>query len=288
MAVLAVAAMATCLAQAGWSKHHPAHPSDQHAGTPVEGVLAQVHAAYIVLRTDEGKEITLQTQEDLRLKVGAGTRVKAWYLPASDGYALGWLDYPRDNLFAPRDEIHSHVKTVAILPVTDLPDANGFLEAVAAYLRSNLHWSVPPPAGSGTLDAINPATGQVDIAHYMQKSGTTVATLMASAHAEAVLEIDIQAVPATVRNRVATWDGVEEPLAGGPKVGEAPATTVTLKLWGEGGKLLWTNHRGFAVLVASSGGKLRDRSLAEVLLNTSGVQDWLNVTFAGLVSGPKN
>ncbi|MGO9273467.1 MAG: hypothetical protein ACLQOO_25055 [Terriglobia bacterium] len=291
MVVLMAAALAGWFAPAAWTKPGSHKQPGQHAGTRIDGVLTQVHAAYITLRTDEGKEITLQTREDFRPKVGVGARVQAWYLPGSNGYTLEWLEYPWENFFTSWDEIHRTVKRVAILPVSDVPEATNFFETVAGYLRTNLHWRVPlvsSAATSSTLDAVDPATGQFDIAHYMDKGQATVDALMASAHAQAVLEVDIQAVQATVRDRVASWDGVEEALAAGPKVGEAPATSVSLKLWGDGGKLLWSNHRGFAVLVIASGGRLRDRSLAEVLLNTSGVEDWLNMMFAGLVSGPQS
>ena len=232
--------------------------------------------------------MTLQTREDFRSKVAPGARVKAWYLPVSNGYALEWLEYPWENFFTSWDEIHRTVKRVAILPVSDVPEASNFFEAVAGYLRTDLHWRVPlvtAPAADSTLDGVDPNTGQFDISHYMSKSEATVPTLLATYHAQAVLEVDVQAVRAPVRDHVATWDGAEEALAAGPKVGDVPATSVTLRLWGEGGKLLWSNHRGFAVLVISSAGTLRERSLAEVLLDNPGVEEWLNMMFAGLVSG---
>jgi len=290
MTVLMAAALVCWSAPAAWSKPAPRKQAGQHAGTRIDGVLTQVNAADIMLRSDEGKEITLQTREDFRSKVGVGSRVKAWYLPGSDGYPLEWLEYPRENFFVSWDEIHNQVKRVAVLPVSNVPGAGNFFETVASYLRTNLHWRVPlVSSGAGsTLDAVDPATGQFDIAHYMDKGPETVATLLASAHAQAVLEVDVEAVKAPVRDRVASWDGVEEALAAGPKSGEAPATSVTLKLWGDGGKLLWSNHRGFAVLEIASGGKLRDRPLAEVLANAAPVEDWLNMMFAGLASGPQS
>jgi len=289
---LAVALMpvvlACWIAPAAWSKPGPRKQAGQHAGTRIDGVLTQVRADTITLRTDEGQEMTLQTREDFRSKVAPGARVKAWYLPVSNGYALEWLEYPWENFFTSWDEIHRTVKRVAILPVSDVPEASNFFEAVAGYLRTDLHWRVPlvtAPAADSTLDGVDPNTGQFDISHYMSKSEATVPTLLATYHAQAVLEVDVQAVRAPVRDHVATWDGAEEALAAGPKVGDVPATSVTLRLWGEGGKLLWSNHRGFAVLVISSAGTLRERSLAEVLLDNPGVEEWLNMMFAGLVSG---
>lgn len=291
IAVLAAVLLATVFAEAISPRVKSHAQPGEHSGTRIEGVLTQVHAAYVVVRTDDGKEFTLQTQEDFRPKVGPGSKVKAWYLPGGDGYfTLEWLEYPWESFFTPWDVIHSEVKTVAILPTSEVPDASGFFAVLAAYLRTNLHWSVPevsPPAASSTLEAVDPATGQFDAARYTGQGPQTVATLMASAQAQAVLEVDIRSVQAPVRDRVAVWDGIQESLGGGPKAGEAPATTVALKLWGTGGKLLWINQRGFAVLETSSGGHLRDRSLAEVLRNTAGVRDWLNMMFAGLVSRPQ-
>jgi len=274
-----------------WSRTKSHTQSGSHAGAQAQGVLTQVHAAYIIVRTDDGKELSLQTREDFRSKVGPGSRVKAWYLPGTNGYlTLEWLEYPWESFLVPWDVIHSQVRKVAILPQSQVPEANGFFDAVAVYLRDNLHWNVPrvsAVAGGSTLDAMDPSTGQFDLAHYTGEGEHTVATLMAISHAQAVLEVDVQASQATVRDRMAIWDGVQEPLGAGPKAGEAPATTVRFKLWGDGGKLLWTNERGFAVLETSEGGKLRDRSLGEVLGNADTVEDWLNMMFSGLIAGPK-
>ena len=122
MVVLMALALAGWLAPAARAKPEPRKQSGQHAGTRIDGVLTQVRAAYITVRTDEGKEITLQTREDFRPKVGVGARVKAWYLSGSNGYTLEWLEYPWENFFTSWDEIHRTVNRVAILPVSDVPE----------------------------------------------------------------------------------------------------------------------------------------------------------------------
>src|SRR5213079_742718 len=81
---------------------------------------------------------------------------------------------------------------------------------------------------------------------------------------DAVLDAHVVEVQARLNRLVASWDGVEEPVAGkGSKTiarlapisprSAVPATTVVFKLWDSHGNLLWTNRSGFAALAVREG-----------------------------------
>jgi hypothetical protein len=258
--------------------------------------VTKVRAAYVTIRGDDGKEITLDTQEDFRQKVGVGSLVTAWYRPGGDEYDLEWLDYPWENFFVASDEIRNRVKKVAILTSAQVPGAGDLFEAVAKYVQSHLGWNVAPPSPkadvpsrlgetNSTLDAIDPSTGEFDMSRYLGAGGSSVPKLMAETRSQAVLEVDVLAVQAKLKGKVAAWDGIEEPVGAAAKASEVPAATVALKLWGDHGKLLWSNSRGLAVLTVSDGRKLRDRSLREALENPAGIEKWLDMMLGGLASG---
>src|SRR5207249_55231 len=87
---------------------------------------------------------------------------------------------------------------------------------------------------ASTLDAIDPATGEFDMARYLQAPtqtragarsapaspgpgpapGSLIPTVAAETHVDAVLEADVVEVQAPLHRLVASWDGVEEPIAG--------------------------------------------------------------------------
>jgi len=189
----------------------------------------------------------------------------------------------------------------------------------------------PTPRPASTLDAIDPATGEFDMARYNQALGQTPAqaqtpvqaqtndpnrvpsrpqsqatgeqrlirTLASKARVDAVLDAHVVEVQARLNRLVASWDGVEEPVAGkGSKTiarlapisprSAVPATTVVFKLWDSHGNLLWTNRSGFAVLAVREGmgSKLRERPLSETLRNRTGVNRWLAAVFSSLRSAP--
>jgi len=173
---------------------------------------------------------------------------------------------------------------------------------------------------ASTLDAIDPATGEFDMARYLQAPtqtragarsapaspgpgpapGSLIPTVAAETHVDAVLEADVVEVQAPLHRLVASWDGVEEPIAGKgsetiaklfvlPVRGVVPASTLVLKLWDSRGNLMWSNRSGFAVLAVKEGmgNKLRERPLPEVLRNTAGVDRWLATVFASWASTPE-
>ena len=189
----------------------------------------------------------------------------------------------------------------------------------------------PTPRPASTLDAIDPATGEFDMARYNQALGQTPAqaqtpvqaqtndpnrvpsrpqsqatgeqrlirTLASKARVDAVLDAHVVEVQARLNRLVASWDGVEEPVAGkgfktiarlapiSPR-SAVHATTVVFKLWDSHGNLLWTNRMGFAALAVREGmrSKLRERPLSEALRNRTGVSRWLAAVFSSLRSAP--
>lgn len=163
--------------------------------------------------------------------------------------------------------------------------------------------------GGSTLEAIDPRTGQFDMARYLESRAAQgapgqplagsprnlMAALADEARVDAVLEASVVSTEAKLDRLVARWDGTEEAIGGkgsqtvaklslvAPR-GVVPATTVVLKLWDSQGKLLWRDRAGFAVMAAREGigGKLRERGMAEVLENRADVDKWLKKVFAPL------
>lgn len=271
------------------------------------GLVTEVRPTTVTVHADDGSELTLATREDFTQKVAVGSKVTAWYSVDEGVYVIQWMEHPLENSFFPASQIRGRVKKIIILPKSGVPDADGLFDAITTYLESNLGWYVAPRmlaeeirdrAGKSVsaLDAIDPSTGQFDIARYVQGQQSLVTRLASETRVDAVLEVDVVEVQAKVRRMVAAWDGVEEPIAGmGPRTlakmtiaaprGQVSAATVILKLWDAEGKLLWSNRRGFAVLarLVGMGSKLVARPLPEALRDTARVQEWLTTVFGSFL-----
>lgn len=269
----------------------------------IKGVVLEVQPTRITLQS-KGESVTLTAFDDYTDRLATGAEVTAWYYPQDSGPGvLKALDYPPESLFVPVGEIQNRVHRLALVPQSQIPDADGLYDVIRDYLQTNFGWYVAPKylvaevtrkaqrAGS-ILDATDAKTGSLDLSKYLNKSQSMMPSLAAQTRSDAVLEVEVVQVEAQVRRLVAAWDGVEQPVAGTatrtlakfsvmPHRGKVSAATVELKLFDAKGKLLWRNRRGLAVLqvLAGVGNHLRDRPLPEFLNDTPAVQTWLSETF---------
>jgi hypothetical protein len=276
----------------------------KHEVREVSGLVLAVEPSELTIQSKSGQTVRLTTFEDYTNIVPMGAEVKASYYPQDSGQAvLKSLDVPPERLFVPQGQLEQSVHRVVILARYTVPDADGFSDALRNYLNTNLGWYVAPQyladelrnqsedAGS-TLDAVDPATGDFDMKRYLAHSQGVVERMAAETRSDAVLEVDLVAVDAPVSRMVASWDGVEEPVAGeGTRTlarlsmfshrGEVRAATAELKLWDAHGKLLWRNRRGLCLLQVLEGhGKLlRERPLSDYLADTQQVQAWMSAAF---------
>jgi hypothetical protein len=269
------------------------------------GIATEVTSTTVTVH-GEKDEVTVQTREDFTEKVAPGSEVTAWYHRQEGGDILDWLEYPLESFFIPRNEFPPSLKKVIILPSSTVQDADGLLDAIANFMETRLGYYVAPRMlaeeirnrtlrAHSTMDAIDPATGEVDISAYTQAQRNLIQKLASETRVDAVLQADVELVQVNFHAHIAVWDGVREPVAGkgtrtlgffAPVIhdGHVPAATVVLKLWDPNGKLLWRRRRGFAVLAWMTGvGKFRDRPISEVLQNTAGVQEWLEALFAAFL-----
>jgi hypothetical protein len=266
----------------------------------VVGLVTQVEPASLTIATTDGREVTLTTQEDFSKRVGVGSNVTASYLVESGSNLLEFLEYGQEK----GSQIHSSIKKIILLPSSSVPDADGVFDAIEKYLGSRFGWYVAPRVlaeeirnrtgkSATPLDAMNPETGEFDMAMYLGRQQNLVTKLASETRVDAVLEASVEQVMAKVSRRVASWDGNEEVIGGKgsrtvarvaivPRKGEVSASTVVLKLWDAQGKLLWSNRRGFAALEVLEGGKLRYRSLPEYLEDSASVERWLRAVFGSL------
>ncbi|HXJ95428.1 MAG TPA: hypothetical protein VMT20_21505 [Terriglobia bacterium] len=283
----------------------------KHETREVSGLVLGVEANRITLQAKDGRTLTLTTFEDYSDRVTIGAEVRATYYPQDSGDSvLKSLDFPAASSFVPVGNIQSHVHRVALMPSSQVPDADGLFESMREYLHTNFGWYVAPQyladevrkgAGHGgsTLDAMDPASGKFDLSKYLGESQGIVPQVASGTRSDAVLEVNVSQVEAPVNRMVASWDGVEEPVSGAAArtlakftlfshKGEVPAATVELKLWDATGKLLWRNRRGLAVLEVLEGksNHLRQRPLPEFLMNTQAVQAWMAATFKSMGAGP--
>lgn len=273
------------------------------------GLLTEVEPTRVSIHGPGQGEVTITTAEDFTERVAVGSQVTAWYFVRDGVKVLQWLNYPLENFFLSVSQIRGQVKKVIILPRSSVPDADGIFDAIRAYTETNMGWYVAPQMlteeirrregkSASTLEAIDPSTGHFDIERYVQAHRELVRKLGAEARVDAVLEADVEKVQAKVETKVAHWDGVQQAVAGKgllllgafvksePQQGQVPAATVTLKLWNAQGKLLWTNRRGFAVLVlqVGAGNQFRERQIPEVLENTASVEKWLAMVFGSFLA----
>jgi hypothetical protein len=282
--------------------------ADQKQPKPLKivGIATEITPSTLTVHGQTG-EITIQTHEDFTEKLAPGSEVTAWYYQQDGGEILQWLEYPLESFFIPRNEFPPALKKVIILPNSTVQDAGGLLDAIANFMETRLGYYVAPRMlaeeirnralkAHSTMDAIDPATGAVDISTYTQAQRNLIQHLASETRVDAVFQADVELVQAEFRSLVASWDGVHEPVAGTGKRtlgffapilndGHVPAATVVLKLWDPNGRLLWCHRRGFAVLARMTGvgGKFRDRPIAEVLQNSDGVREWLEALFAAFL-----
>jgi hypothetical protein len=281
--------------------------TSKHETREVDGLVLGVDSNRLTLQTTDGRTVTLVTFEDYRERVTIGAKVRAVYYPQDSGDSvLKSLDCPATSLFVPVGDIQGHVHRIALLPSSEVPDADGLFENMREYLHANFGWYVAPQYladevrkraahGNTTLDAMDPASGRFDLARYLGESQGPIPQLASQTRSDAVLEVNVSQVQAPVNRMVACWDGVEESVSGpGMRTlakfsvfshkGEVAAATVELRLWDANGKLLWRNRRGLAVLevLAGKSSHLRERPLPEFLMNTQAVQSWLDATFKSI------
>ena len=276
-------------------------------GRKVLGLTMDISPTRVTIMAVDGTDITLIPQEDFTEKVAVGSQVTAWYVPQGGVNQLRRLQYPLENFFFSANEIRALVKRVVILPSSDVPDASGLFEAMAQDLQTNAGWQVElrklaagsgerSPTPSSTLEAINPVTGEVNLKRGVPAGSDSTRKLAAEAHADAVLEVHVEEVQVNAKQYKAAWDGAEETIASGtsrvltylsavPARDEVPAATVVLRLRDAWGRMLWSNRRGFAVLVKQDHAlaKLRTRTLSEALAETPRFQNWFKLVFGALL-----
>lgn len=280
--------------------------SSKHEAREVNGLVLGVEANRITLQPADGQMITLVTFEDYRQRVAIGSKVRAWYYPQDNGDGvLKSLDHTGASSFVPVNEIGSRVHRIVVLPNSEVPDAGGLFDSMREYLHTAFGWYVAPPYlvdevrkrgmhVNSTLNAMD-ASGHFDLTRYLGEAKGPIPEMASQTRSDAVLEVNVTQVQASVSRMVASWDGVEESVAG-PTVrtlakfslfshkGEVPAATVELKLWDANGKPLWRDQRGLAVLevLAGKSNRLRERPLSEYLMNTQAVQSWLAAAFKSI------
>jgi hypothetical protein len=160
---------------------------ERHPGTKVAGVVTAVEPSNLSLRGDNGQQVTLATTDDYTQRLAVGSEVTAWFSSKDGVSTLEWLDAPRDSFFVPADEIRRRIKKVVILPESRVSGADPLFDAMQNYLESRAGWYVAarrlvgevlsaavvsetaashlrPP--SSPLEAINPETGEFDMAAY--------------------------------------------------------------------------------------------------------------------------
>ena len=272
----------------------------------VVGLVTEVEPARLTVATAHGREVALTTQEDFTNRVAVGSKVTARYLAESGSNLLERLEYGEEKGSLPSTQARSSIKKIILLPSSSVPDADGVFDAIEKYLGSRFGWYVAPRVlaeeirsrtgkSATPLDAMNPETGEFDMAMYLGGQQNLVTKLASETRVDAVLEASIEQVMAKVSRRVASWDGNEEVIGGKgsrtvakftivPQKGEVSASTVVLKLWDAQGKLLWGTRRGFAALGVPEGmsGKLRYRALPEYLEDSASVEKWLMTVFGSL------
>ncbi len=286
------------------------HESGKHETRKATGLVANVEAGQITIQSKDGATLVLTTFEDYRDRVTVGSEVTAVYYPQDSGNpVLKSLDYPAEVMFVPGGAISAHVHKIALLPNSQIPDADMLYDSVTDYLKSSIGWYVAPTylteevsrraQGGSMLSAMDPRTGDFDMAAYLKHSDSVIATVASGTRSDAVLELDVIRVEAQVDRLLATWDGVDEPVAGRavrtldrfsmfPHRGELPAATVELKLWDAKGNLLWRNRRGLALLevMNGKGTHLEDRPLPVALGDSERMQHWMEAAFKSIGAVP--
>ena len=285
-------------------------PAQKHETSKAIGLVTDIEAGQMTVQTKDGTTLVLTTLEDYRDRVAVGSQVTAWYYPQDNGDAvLKSLDYPLEALFVPVGTITARIHRIVMLPNSQLPDADGLYDEVRDYLHDTLGWYVAPSylgdevrrraqQSSSMLSSMDPRTGNFDMSGYLNKSESVIAKVASGTRSDAVLELNVIQVEAPVYRLEASWDGVEEPMAGAafrtlakmsmiPRRGQVPAATVELKLWDAKGNLVWRNRRGLALLevMNGKGTHLEDRPLPATLGDGERMQRWMEAAFKSIAPG---
>jgi hypothetical protein len=284
--------------------------AQKHETRKAVGLVTDIEAEQMTVETKDGTTVVLTTFEDYRDRVAVGSQVTAWYYPQDDGSpVLKSLDYPLEALFVPVGTIATRIHRVVLLPNSQIPDADGLYDEVRDYLHDALGWYVAPSylaeevrrrsqQSSSTLASMDPRTGNFDMNSYLNSSQSVVTKVASGTRSDAVLELNVIQVEAPVDRLEASWDGVEEPVAGAafrtlakvsviPRHGQIPAATVELKLWDAKGNLLWRNRRGLTLLevMNGKGTRMEDRPLSATIGDGERMRRWMEATFKSIAPG---
>jgi len=279
----------------------------QHTGTKVEGFATIVTPDSITVFDKKNQMIEIHTDKDYSALIGIAAPVTVWYTSEGGVNHLEDIVYPKQAAeFVPPDLIRQNIKRIIVLPKSEgVDDSQGLVKAISQYLADNAGWYVAPPelaveiasraqGPNSTLDAIDPDSGKVDMQQYLEPQRSLMTRIANETRTDAVLEIRMVKVKATVRSGIATWDDMTEPVSSrkarslnpweGFGKGWVYAVTADMNLWSQSGKLLWKKRRGFAVLGVQSGlgGKYHERPLKEVYDNSDAMQRWLIDTLSQL------
>jgi hypothetical protein len=278
----------------------------EHTGTKLEGYATQVTPDSINVFDKKNRELTILTDKDYTSLIKIGAPVTVWYKKESGVYRLKDIVYPQGGVIVPPSPVRERIKRIIVLPRPEgVENCQGLFDAISKYLSDNAGWFVAPPAlaqeiasrsklSSSPLDAIDPDTGQVDMQRYLEPQQYVVMKIAEETESDAVMDVRVIKVKATIRGSVAAWDDMTEPVASrkahalmpfaGGGNGWVYAATVDMNLWNRTGKLLWKKRRGFAVLGVQSalGGKFRERPLTEVYQDSGAVEKWLEETLGEL------
>ncbi len=284
-----------------------AEQKPQHTGTKVEGYATVVTTDSITVFDKKNQMVEIHTARDYSALVGIAAPVTVWFTTKDGENFIEDIIYPTKAAeFVPPDLIREHIKRIIILPRTqDVDGTEGLVKAISKYLADNAGWYVAPPelaaeiasrskAPKSSLDAIDPDTGQVDMQAYLEPERALMTSIANETRSDAVLDVEITRVKATVRSGIASWDDITEPVASrksrsltpweGMTKGWVYAATADMNLWSQSGKLLWKKRRGFAVLGVQSGvaGKYHERPLKEFYDDHDAMQRWLIDTLSQL------
>jgi hypothetical protein len=276
----------------------------------IAGIVTEIEPTRVSVRSGDGAEVSVITREDFGEKVAIGSKVTVYYSGKDGTKVLDWLEYPLENCFRSPQEILGQVKRIIVLPSSEVLGAEGLFDGVANFLESKVGWYVAPRVlaeelrdraqkSPSTLEAIDPSTGEFDLARYTGAQLELVRKVASETRVDAVLEARVEQVRAYFHSNVATWDGAQQPVAGRlsrtlamvaavPAQGQVPAATLALKLRDAQGTLLWSNRRGFAVLAlqVGVGSKFRDRPIPEALQDTASVEQWFTTVFGSFLPAP--
>jgi len=281
----------------------------QHTGIKLEGYATIVTPNSITVFDEKNHDIEILTSRDYTSLIAIAAPVTVWYTTEGGVNHLEDIVYPQGGSFVPRDLGWGNIKRIIVLPrPQDVENSEGLMSAISKYLADNAGWFVAPPElaqeiasrfedPTSSLDAIDPYTGEVDMQQYLERQRALMATIAKETRSDAVLEVKVLKVRATVHGSVASWDDMTEHVASRKSRVMSPlqelegkgwvyAATVDMSLWSQAGKLLWKKRRGFAALGVQSGlaTKYHERPLTEVYQDSGAMQRWLGETFAQLAS----